>query len=63
MLEGFFGEDGVKYLSGMNPRGRLGSMEEVAHLALFLASDESAHIIGQTLFIDGGHTIDSHIRW
>lgn len=63
LLVGFYGEDGVKYLSGLNPRGYLGSMEDVARLALFLASEESSHIIGQTLVIDGGHTIDSHIRW
>jgi NAD(P)-dependent dehydrogenase (short-subunit alcohol dehydrogenase family) len=63
MLVGFYREDGVRYLSGLNPRGCLGMMEEVAHLALFLASDESCHIIGQTLSVDGGHTIDSHIRW
>jgi NAD(P)-dependent dehydrogenase (short-subunit alcohol dehydrogenase family) len=62
MLVGFFGEDGVRYLAGLNPDGRLGRMEEVAQLALFLASNESSHIIGQTLAVDGGHTIDSHIR-
>ena len=63
LLVGFYGDEGVRYLSGLNPRGRLGMMEEVANLALFLASDESSHLIGQTLTVDGGHTIDSHIRW
>jgi len=62
LLMGFFGEEGTRYLAGLNPRGQLGKMEEVAQLALFLASDESSHIIGQTLAVDGGHTIDSHIR-
>ena len=62
LLVGFFGEDGTRYLASLNPRGQLGKMEEVAQLALFLASDESSHIIGQTLAVDGGHTIDSHIR-
>lgn len=63
MLIGFYGDEGVRYLSGLNPRSQLGRMEDVVQLALFLASNESSHIIGQTLAIDGGHTIDSHIRW
>jgi NAD(P)-dependent dehydrogenase (short-subunit alcohol dehydrogenase family) len=33
---------------------RLGTPEDVAHLVLFLASDESAHITGQILRCDGG---------
>ncbi|GAH82998.1 unnamed protein product, partial [marine sediment metagenome] len=63
LLVDFYGEEGTKYLSSLNPQGRLGTMEEVAKLAVFLASDESSHIIGQTIVIDGGHTADSHIRW
>ena len=34
--------------------GRLGSAEEVALGALFLASDESSYITGHTLSIGGG---------
>ena len=36
------------------PMGRLGSAEEVAALALYLASDESAYTTGQLHVIDGG---------
>ncbi len=36
------------------PLGRFGTPEEVAALALFLASDEAAYITGQTFAIDGG---------
>jgi 2-keto-3-deoxy-L-fuconate dehydrogenase len=36
------------------PMGRLGTPEEVAALALFLASDESSYITGQTHLVDGG---------
>jgi 2-keto-3-deoxy-L-fuconate dehydrogenase len=36
------------------PMGRLGTPEEVAELALFLASDESSYITGQPHLVDGG---------
>jgi len=36
------------------PMGRLGTAEEVAALAVFLASDESSYITGQPHLVDGG---------
>ncbi|HVR90281.1 MAG TPA: SDR family oxidoreductase [Novosphingobium sp.] len=36
------------------PMGRCGEPEEVAAVALFLASDESSYITGQTIYPDGG---------
>lgn len=36
------------------PLGRIGSPEEVAHTALFLASSLSNYITGQVLVVDGG---------
>ena len=39
---------------GRQPLGRLGSTTEVAALAVYLASDESAFTTGQTHVIDGG---------
>jgi len=39
------------------PMGRLGRPEEVAALAVYLASDESAFTTGQTYVIDGGWAI------
>ena len=37
--------------------GRLGTAEEVAELAVYLASDESSFMTGTLLFIDGGQTL------
>ena len=42
------------------PQGRFGEPEEVAQAALFLASNESSHITGQGLVVDGGIESDSH---
>ncbi len=39
------------------PMGRLGTAEEVAALALFLASDESSYITGQAHLVDGGFAL------
>ncbi|MEO1328358.1 MAG: SDR family oxidoreductase [Pseudomonadota bacterium] len=39
------------------PLGRLGTAEEVAALALYLASDESAFVTGGEFKIDGGWTL------
>ena len=36
------------------PMGRFGKPKDVASLALFLASDESCYITGQTITVDGG---------
>jgi NAD(P)-dependent dehydrogenase (short-subunit alcohol dehydrogenase family) len=36
------------------PMGRIGKPEEIAKAALFLASDESSFVTGQTLDVDGG---------
>jgi 3-oxoacyl-[acyl-carrier protein] reductase len=38
----------------MTPLGRWGTAEDVANAALFLASDESAFLTGQTIMVNGG---------
>lgn len=39
------------------PWGRMGTPEEVAQVALFLASDETDYITGATICIDGGSSL------
>jgi NAD(P)-dependent dehydrogenase (short-subunit alcohol dehydrogenase family) len=38
------------------PLGRIGTTEDVAYGALYLASDESSFVTGSELVIDGGTT-------
>lgn len=40
----------------LNPNGRVGTTEDVAHAVAFLLSPQSRHITGQTLLVDGGWT-------
>lgn len=42
--------------SEITPMGRPATVQDIAHAALFLVSDEARHITGQTLIIDGGWT-------
>jgi NAD(P)-dependent dehydrogenase (short-subunit alcohol dehydrogenase family) len=37
------------------PMGRFGEPEEVAKVALFLASDDASYVTGHTLAVDGGY--------
>ncbi len=40
------------------PIGRIGTSDDIAYTVLFLASDESNYITGQTITVDGGRTIN-----
>lgn len=44
------------FLAGLSPLGRVGKPEEVAELAVFLASDESRYCTGGFYMSDGGLT-------
>ena len=47
----------LKHIIDRTPLKRIAEPEELAHAAVFLASDKSAFITGQNLVVDGGMTI------
>ena len=49
-------EEGMRRAGELYPLRRTGTVEEVAALATYLASDESAWTTGQVFVIDGGIT-------
>jgi NAD(P)-dependent dehydrogenase (short-subunit alcohol dehydrogenase family) len=48
----------VKYLSDKIPLRRPGRMDDLTGAVVFLASDASAYVSGQTLLVDGGITVN-----
>lgn len=46
----------LKYWESNIPMGRVGTCEEIAYTAVFLASDEASYITGANLLADGGMT-------
>ncbi len=55
MKAGFKGNDAaLKALKDVHPVGRIAEPEEIAKIALFLASDDASFLTGATLYADGG---------
>jgi NAD(P)-dependent dehydrogenase (short-subunit alcohol dehydrogenase family) len=48
------GEERRKMIYAATPLGRLGTPDEIAKSAVFLASDDASYITGIELFVDGG---------
>jgi 3-oxoacyl-[acyl-carrier protein] reductase len=55
MLSGM-DEDRLKYIQSLIPAGRLGTVEDVAALVCFLASDRASYLTGQVIEVAGGLT-------
>ena len=56
MQEAVLTKEAKQYFESLIPRGTMGQPEEVATVALFLASDDSSFVNGVELFVDGGMT-------
>ncbi|WP_257348665.1 SDR family NAD(P)-dependent oxidoreductase [Pseudalkalibacillus decolorationis] len=54
-------EESRQALINAIPARRIGLPEDVAHLVLFLASDESSYITGATNIIDGGLSVNINL--
>ena len=49
-----FGPEAKEHFKTLVPRGEIGRPEEIATVALFLASSDSSFVNGIELFVDGG---------
>jgi NAD(P)-dependent dehydrogenase (short-subunit alcohol dehydrogenase family) len=43
-------------LVAKHPLGRMGDADDIAHLVVYLASDESKFVTGAEIAVDGGYT-------
>ena len=50
----FLDEKLEKAMSDLTPMGRLGAVEDIAIMALYLASDASSWVTGKSFEVDGG---------
>jgi NAD(P)-dependent dehydrogenase (short-subunit alcohol dehydrogenase family) len=48
------GNEARSLLTEMHPMGKLGTPQDIASMALFLASNESSFITGAEMLVDGG---------
>ncbi len=53
-------DERIKRISKSIPLGRLGSIEEIGDLAVFLASEASKYITGTEIVFDGGNIIQEY---
>ncbi|OMQ08003.1 oxidoreductase [[Flexibacter] sp. ATCC 35103] len=49
-----FKDEALKQFEDQSPLGRIGDPDEIASVALFLASEDSSYMTGGEIFVDGG---------
>jgi NAD(P)-dependent dehydrogenase (short-subunit alcohol dehydrogenase family) len=54
--EAFSNREFIQEIERRTPLGRVGKLEELKGIIVFLASDASSYVTGQTIFVDGGWT-------
>jgi 3-oxoacyl-[acyl-carrier protein] reductase len=50
-------QEKLQYMKARIPAGRLGTLEDVANVVCFLASDSASYVTGQVIQVDGGLTL------
>jgi 3-oxoacyl-[acyl-carrier protein] reductase len=50
------GEEKMDEISKNVPIGRLGEVEDVSNVVMFMASDLNTYMVGQNILVDGGYT-------
>ena len=56
------GDDYLETMAASVPLGKLGTVEDIGHAALFLASKEAGYITGQTIIVDGGQIVPESLE-
>jgi len=51
------GEEYQDSMAASIPAGKLGTVEDIANVCLFLATDEAAYVTGQAIAVDGGQVL------
>ncbi|MBH61864.1 MAG: dehydrogenase [Alphaproteobacteria bacterium] len=54
-------EESLARVMSRTPLHRMGQPEDIAGTALFLASDDSSYITGQTIYVEGGRLALNHV--
>ena len=55
------GEEGQQICEAFTALGRVATVEDMAGVFVFLASDESRYMTGNTLVMDGGYRMDGSL--
>jgi len=50
------GPEETQRISDKHPMGRMGDSDDIAHMVVYLASDESTFVTGTDMVVDGGYT-------
>ena len=50
------GQEETQRIAEKHPLGRMGDSDDIAHMVVYLASDESTFVTGADMVVDGGYT-------
>ena len=54
-------EEAFARVMSRTPLNRMGQPEDIAGAAVFLASDDSSYVTGQTIYVEGGRLALNHV--